>query len=74
MLSAVEKRLGSQLAEKLIQWLTDNGSTYVAHETGWVARELNLELCTTAVSSLESNDMAERFVKIIKSGYIIPSY
>nr|CDS58092.1 Transposase ORF B, insertion element IS2, family IS3 [Serratia symbiotica] len=70
MLGAVEKRFGNQLAEKSIQWLTDNGSAYVAHETRWFARELNLEPCTTAVSSPQSNGMAERFVKTMKSGYI----
>ncbi|MBW0647268.1 IS3 family transposase, partial [Escherichia coli] len=57
-------------AERPIQWLTDNGSAYTAHETRQFARELNLEPCTTAVSSPQINGMAERFVKTIKRDYI----
>lgn len=71
MLGTVEKWFGNQLAKKSIQYLTDNGSAYVAHETRWFARELNLEPCTTTVvSSPQSNGMAEQFVKTMKSGYI----
>lgn len=70
MLGAVEKRFGNQLPEKSIQWQTENGSAYVAHETRWFAKELNLEPCTTAVSSPQSNGMAERFVKTMNSDYI----
>ncbi len=33
-------------------------------------RELNLEPCTTAISSPQSNGMAERFVKTMKEDYI----
>ncbi|KXR28552.1 transposase [Escherichia coli] len=50
--------------------MTDNGSAYTAHETRQFARELNLEPCTTAVSSPQSNGMAERFVKTMKKDYI----
>ncbi len=53
-----------------MQWLTDNGSAYTAHETRRFARELNLEPCTTAVSSPQSNGMAERFVKTMREDYI----
>lgn len=70
MLRSVEKRFGSRLPDKPLQWLTDNGSAYTAHETRRFARELNLEPCTTAVSSPQSNGMAERFVKTMKEDYI----
>ncbi|GDK29746.1 transposase [Escherichia coli] len=70
MLGAIEKRFGDKGAERPIQWLTDNGSAYTAHETRQFARELNLEPCTTAVSSPQSNGMAERFVKTMKEDYI----
>ncbi len=53
-----------------MQWLTDNGSAYTAHETRRFARELNLEPCKTAVSSPQSNGMAERFVKTMREDYI----
>ena len=70
MLGAVEKRFGATLPDKPVQWLTDNGSAYTAHDTRKFARELNLEACTTAVSSPQSNGMAERFVKTMKEDYI----
>ncbi|MGX8942680.1 IS3 family transposase [Symbiopectobacterium sp. Eva_TO] len=70
MLRSVEKRFGSALPDKPVQWLTDNGSAYTAHETRKFARELNLEPCTTAVSRPQSNGMAERFVKTMKEDYI----
>ncbi|MGQ3665312.1 IS3 family transposase [Citrobacter braakii] len=70
MLRSVEKRFGDRVPETPVQWLTDNGSAYTAHETRRFARELNLEPCTTAVSSPQSNGMAERFVKTMKEDYI----
>ncbi|HID8523508.1 TPA: IS3 family transposase, partial [Enterobacter asburiae] len=70
MLRSVEKRFGDGLPTTPVQWLTDNGSAYTAHETRRFARELNLEPCTTAVSSPQSNGMAERFVKTMKEDYI----
>lgn len=70
MLRSVEKRFGDRLPDTEMQWLTDNGSAYTAYETRRFARELNLEPCTTAVSSPQSNGMAERFVKTMKEDYI----
>lgn len=37
MVEAVEARFGSALPERPIEWLTDNGSPYIAHspQTGW---------------------------------------
>lgn len=66
----MEKRFGDSLPDTAVQWLTDNGSAYTAYETRRFARELNLEPCTTAVSSPQSNGMAERFVKTMKEDYI----
>ncbi|WP_410707988.1 IS3 family transposase [Citrobacter amalonaticus] len=70
MLGAVEKRFGRQLPTEPLEWLTDNGSAYRAHETRAFARMLGLEPCTTAVRSPESNGIAESFVKTIKRDYI----
>lgn len=70
MLGAVEKRFGKQLPTESLDWLTDNGSAYRAHETRAFARMLGLEPCTTVVSSPESNGIAESFVKTIKRDYI----
>ena len=61
---------GDRLPDTAVQWLTDNGSAYTAYETWRFARELNLEPCTTAVSSPQSNGMAERFVTTMKEDYI----
>ena len=70
MLGAIEKRFGDKGPERPIQWLTDNGSAYRARETRQFTRELNLEPCTTTISSTQSNGMAERFVKMMKEDYI----
>ncbi|CAI1773987.1 insertion element IS2 transposase InsD [Serratia quinivorans] len=70
MLGAVEKRFGQQLPSKPLEWLTDNGSAYRAHEMRAFARMLGLDPCTTAVHSPESNGIAESFVKTIKRDYI----
>ena len=70
ILRSMEKRFGERLSATPIQWLTDNGSAYTAHEKRRFAKELNLEPCATAVSSPQSNDMAEWFVKTMKEDYI----
>ncbi|BEN08976.1 hypothetical protein SMETH9_43020 [Serratia marcescens] len=70
MLGAVEKHFGQHLPSELLEWLTDNGSAYRAHETRAFARMLGLEPCTTRGRSPESNGIAERFVKTIKRDYI----
>ncbi len=66
MLGAVEKRFGQCLPPKPLEWLTDNGSAYRAHETQAFARMP----CTTRVRTPESNGIAESFVKMIKRDYI----
>nr|WP_225875377.1 IS3 family transposase [Morganella morganii] len=70
MLGVIEKRFGRRLPTEPLEWLTDNGSAYRAHETRAFARLLGLEPCTTAVRSPESNGIAESFVKTIKRDYI----
>lgn len=70
MLGAMEERFGATLPDRPVQWLTDNGLAYTAHDTRNFAADLNLESCTTAVSSPQSNGMAERFVKMMKEDYI----
>jgi transposase InsO family protein len=53
-----------------IEWLTDNGSAYTAHDTILFARMIGLEVCTTPYYSPESNGMAESFVKTFKRDYV----
>lgn len=70
MLAAVEHRFGAALPDRPVQWLTDNGSPYIAHETRAFAREIGLDPVTTPVCSPQSNGMAESFVKTLKRDYI----
>lgn len=70
MLRSVEKRFGSRLPATPIEWLTDNGSAYRAHEPREFALVIGLEPRTTAVRSPQSNGIAESFVKTIKRNYI----
>ena len=70
MLRSVERRFGDSLPASPVEWLTDNGSAYRAHETRAFAREIGLEPRTTAVRSPQSNGIAESFVKTMKRDYI----
>lgn len=70
MTVAVETRFGPvNRLPAVIEWLTDNGSGYVAHETRRFAREIGLEPLTTPVESPQSNGMAEAFVRTMKRDY-----
>lgn len=53
----------------VIEWLTDNGSGYIAGETRRFAREIGFELLTIPVQSPQSNGMAKAFVRTIKRDY-----
>lgn len=71
MALAIEYRFG--LVDRVphaIEWLSDNGSSYTAHDTIAFARLIGLEACTTAYRSPESNGMAEAFVKTFKRDYV----
>ena len=71
MVAAVEHRFGRvNRLPQTIEWLTDNGSGYVATETRRFAREIGLEPRTTPVESPQSNGMAEAFVRTIKRDYV----
>jgi len=70
MVQSVESRFGSlQKLPGTLQWLSDNGSPYIARETKKFAKELGIMPCTTPVRSPQSNGMAEAFVKNIKVDY-----
>jgi transposase InsO family protein len=66
MVRSVEQRFGALRAPHPVQWLSDNGSIFAAHKTIEIALALNLVPCFTPVESLESNGMAEAFVKTFK--------
>ncbi|WP_418291960.1 IS3 family transposase [Methylobacterium durans] len=71
MVAAVEHRFGpvNQLPS-LIEWLTDNGSCYLARDTRRFARDLGLVPKTTPLESPQSNGMAEAFVRTLKRDYV----
>ena len=71
MAEAIEARFGlvDRVPEK-IQWLSDNGPAYIAHDTQNFARMMGMEVCTTPYYSPESNGMAESFVKTFKRDYV----
>jgi putative transposase len=71
MVSAVEHRFGrvNQLPSP-IEWLTDNGSCYLARETRRFARDIGLAPRTTPLESPQSNGMAEAFVRTLKRDYV----
>lgn len=54
----------------MIEWLTDNGSCYIAHPTRVFAQSLGFRICTTPIRSPQSNGMAEAFVKTFKRDYV----
>ena len=71
MLESVEKRFGSPAnVPHEIEWLSDNGGCYRAHETIAFAKSLRLKPCFTLVRSPQSNGMAESFVKTFKRDYV----
>jgi len=70
MVEAVESRFADAEPTQPIEWLTDNGSAYIARDTRSFAREVGLEPLTTAIRSPQSNGMAEAFVKTFKRDYV----
>nr|WP_265546415.1 IS3 family transposase [Roseomonas mucosa] len=70
MVEAVERRFG--LINRLpspIEWLSDNGSCYVARDTRQFAASLGMIPRTTPLQSPQSNGMAEAFVRTFKRDY-----
>jgi transposase InsO family protein len=73
LIEAVEKRFGAVEAMPtghMLQFLSDNGSAYIAHETRRIARSLGLTPVNTPVRSPQSNGMAESFVNTFKRDYV----
>lgn len=71
MVEAVETRFGPvPKAPHPIEWLSDNGSCYTAHDTVSHAFSVGFIPCFTPVQSPESNGMAEAFVKSFKRDYV----
>ncbi len=71
VITAVENRFGRiNMLSEPIEWLTDNGSCFIARDTASLLRDIGMEPCTTPVHSPQSNGMAEAFVKTFKRDYV----
>ena len=71
MVTAVERRFGAvNRLPNLIEWLSDNGSCYIAAETRNFAKDIGFLPLTTPIESPQSNGMAEAFVRTFKRDYV----
>ncbi|MGE0529630.1 MAG: IS3 family transposase, partial [Bdellovibrionales bacterium] len=71
MTETIEQRFGQvDHVPHPVQWLSDNGPCYTAHETVGYGRLRGLDIRTTPSYSPESNGMAEGFVKTFKRDYV----
>ena len=71
VITAVENRFGLiNTLPKPIDWLTDNGSCFIAKDTRSLLIDIGMEPCSTPVRSPQSNGMAEAFVKTFKRDYV----
>ena len=73
LIEAVEKRFGtveSIPANHTLEFLSDNGSAYIATQTRQMARALGLKPINTPVCSPQSNGMAESFVNTFRRDYL----
>lgn len=72
LIEAVEKRFGAVEAVPaghVLEFLSDNGGAYIAHDTRRIARSLGLTPINTPVCSPQSNGMAESFVNTFRRDY-----
>jgi transposase InsO family protein len=72
-IEAVEKRFGAVdaiPAQHALEFLSDNGGAYIAHETRQIARALGLTPIRTPVCSPWSNGIAESFVNTFRRDYV----
>ena len=71
MVVAVEQRFGRvNRLPAPIEWLSDNGSCYIAGETRRFASQIGFVAVTTPIESPQSNGMAESFVRTFKRDYV----
>ncbi len=71
VITAVENRFGRvKILSEPIEWLTNNGSCFIAKDTTSFRRNIGMEPCTTPVRNPQSNGMAEAFVKTFKRDYV----
>jgi len=69
MVACVERRFGATRTPHAVEWLSDNGSAYIAKPTRETATALGLRLAFTPVRSPQSNGISEAFVKTLRRDY-----
>jgi len=69
MVPCVERRFGGTRTPHPVEWLSDNGSAYIARQTSQIATALGLRLAFTPVRSPESNGVCEAFLKTLRRDY-----
>jgi putative transposase len=70
MAMTVEARFSSTHTAHPVEWLSDNGPPYTAHDTRAFGAASGLLVRNTPAYSPESNGMAEAFVKTFKRDYV----
>lgn len=70
MAQSIEARFGGTHTAHPVEWLSDNGPPYTAHETRSFGALSGLLVRTTPAYSPESNGMSEAFVKTFKRDYV----
>ena len=70
MAMSVEARFRQQHTAHPVQWLSDNGPPYTAHETRAFGAACGLLIRNTPAYCPESNGIAEAFVKTFKRDYV----
>lgn len=70
MAASVETRFGDIKTPHPIEWLSDNGPQFTAHETRRFGADCGLLIRNTPAYSPESNGMAEAFVKTFKRDFV----
>ena len=70
MAESVEARFACTETPRPIEWLSDNGPPYTAHDTRKFGADCGFIVCNTPAYSPESNGMAEAFVKTFKRDYV----
>ena len=70
MALTIEARFGTTKTSHPVEWLSDNGPPYTAHETRAFGALHGLLVRNTPAYSPESNGMAEAFVKTFKRDYV----
>jgi transposase InsO family protein len=71
--ACVERRFGISKAAHPVEWLSDNGSAYIAKDTLDTATALGLKLCFTPVRSPESNGTSRRHSSKLSNAIMLGS-